>query len=68
MVRLSGSRRSSAARNMDRAGVSRHIAMQITGHKTEAMYKRYNIVSDDDLRTAMRKTQQSYLDTLPSEK
>jgi glutaredoxin-related protein len=52
---------------MDRAGVSRHVAMQITGHKSESMYKRYNIVSDDDLRTAMRKTQ-SYLDTLPSEK
>jgi len=26
---------------MDRAGVSRHVAMQITGHKTEAMYRRY---------------------------
>ncbi len=51
---------------MDRAGVSRHVAMQITGHKTESMYRRYNIVSDDDLRTATRKTQ-SYLDTLPTE-
>jgi integrase len=59
--------RRSAARNMDRAGVSRHIAMQITGHKTESMYRRYNIVDDADLRTAMRRTQQ-YLDTLPSEK
>lgn len=29
--------RRSAARNMDREGVSRHVAMQITGHKTEAM-------------------------------
>lgn len=48
-------------------GLSRHVAMQITGHKTEAMYQRYSIVSDDDLRTAMRRTQQ-YLDTLPSEK
>jgi integrase len=59
--------RRSAARNMDRAGVSRHVAMQITGHKTESMYRRYNIVDDADLRTAMRRTQQ-YLDTLPSEK
>jgi hypothetical protein len=38
--------RRSAARNMDRAGVSRHVAMQITRHKTEAMYRRYNIVNN----------------------
>ena len=38
--------RRSAARNMDRAGVSRHVAMQIPGHKTEAMYRRYSIVSE----------------------
>jgi integrase len=57
--------RRSAARNMDRAGVSRHVATQITGHKTASMYRRYNIVSDDDLRTAMWRTQ-SYLDTLPT--
>ena len=31
------------------------------------LYRRYNIVVDADLRTAMRRTQ-SYLDTLPSEK
>ena len=54
--------RRSAARNMDRAGVSRHVAMQITGHKTEAMYRRYNIVSEQDIRAALVKTQ-AYLDT-----
>jgi len=41
--------------------------MQITGHKTESMYRRYDIVDDADLRAAMRRTQQ-YLDTLPTEK
>jgi len=54
--------RRSAARNMDRAGVSRHVAMQITGHKTEAMYRRYNIVSESDIRAALVKTQ-AYLET-----
>jgi integrase len=57
--------RRSAARNMDRAGVSRHIAMQITGHKTESMYRRYNIVTESDIRAALAKTQ-DYLDRLPA--
>ena len=52
----------SAARNMDRVGVSRRVAMQITGHKTEAMYRRYNIVTEQDIRAALVKTQE-YLET-----
>ena len=35
--------------NMDRAGVSRRVIMQITGHKTEAMFLRYRIVNSRDL-------------------
>jgi hypothetical protein len=34
---------------MTRAGVPRSIAMEVIGHKTESMYRRYDIVSDGDL-------------------
>ena len=35
---------------MERAGLSRSVAMQLTGHKTEAVYQRYAITSEADLR------------------
>jgi integrase len=47
--------RRSAVRNLERAGVSRSVAMKITGHKTESVYRRYAIVSDGDLKTAASK-------------
>jgi len=42
--------RRSAVRNMERRGLSRSVAMQLTGHKTEAVYRRYAITSEADLR------------------
>jgi integrase len=44
--------RRSAVRNMERAGMPRNIAMSITGHKTEAVYRRYDIVSEKDIKLA----------------
>jgi len=45
--------RRSAARNLIRAGVSQHVAMAIIGHQTDAMFRRYNITSAEDLADGM---------------
>ena len=47
--------RRSAVRSLERAGVSRSVAMKMTGHKTESVYRRYAIVSESDLREAAAK-------------
>lgn len=49
--------RRTAVRNLERAGVSRSVAMKLTGHKTESVYRRYAIVSSGDLAEAGRKLQ-----------
>jgi integrase len=50
--------RRTSARELSRAGVPDPIAMAIMGHKTRAMYDRYNIVDEDDIRTALTQVEQ----------
>jgi len=45
--------RRTTARDLNRAGVPDPIAMAIMGHKTRAMYDRYNIVDEGDISTAL---------------
>jgi integrase len=49
--------RRTTARNLNRAGVPDRIAMSLMGHKTRAMYDRYNIVDEDDMREASAQMQ-----------
>jgi hypothetical protein len=45
--------RRTAAPNLIPAGVPKHVVMQLCGWKTDAMFCRYAIVDDRDLRSAV---------------
>lgn len=47
--------RRGAIRALSRAGVSEAVAMQLCGHETPSVYRRYRIVTGDDLREAAAK-------------
>jgi len=39
------------------SGVDHSVAMRVTGHQTISVFQRYRIVSDDDVRAALERTQ-----------
>ena len=49
--------RRSAVRNFRRSGLSEGEGMALSGHKTRAIYDRYNIIDDRDLTESMNRVQ-----------
>jgi integrase len=50
--------RRSAVRNFRRAGLSEPEGMKLSGHETDSIYRRYDIISDADLTESMNRVQE----------
>ena len=59
--------RCTAARNLGRAGVPEQVAMKLTGHATRDVFRRYNILTDADIRAGIERLA-AYVAKLPTER
>jgi len=68
LARIRHDFRRTAVRNMVNRGVPEGVAMTVTGHRTNAVFKRYHIVSPKDLQEVARKLTGTFSGTLRPEK
>lgn len=59
--------RRSAVRTLIRSGVDPSVAMKVSGHKTDSMLRRYNIITETETAAALAKAD-AYLSTQPAER
>ena len=56
--------RRSAVRNLIRSGVDQTTAMKVSGHRTDSMFRRYNIVEESETAAALKQAD-AWLSTQP---
>jgi integrase len=60
--------RRSAIRNFRKAGISESEGMKISGHRTNSVYKRYDIIDEEDQRRTMEQVQKQQQNEMESRK
>ena len=59
--------RRTGIRNMSRKGISEKVGMLISGHRTDSVYRRYNIVDMEVLKTATNKIEEHHREIVEAE-